>query len=408
MSLERPSTLSLKDPAPLLQWLAGTGPEPKQLTLLILTCTWVRAALYGASTVDERASTLIDRAIEMLKQMKPGKGPEAPAGILPTYGRSDYSSRFRGQRVTNFEQIEPFANDISKALIPQIEMGDTRLTIRYVIVELLRNVVQHSHALLGGYVAADLWNEESGRPVLQLAVADAGIGIPASLRTLHPNLSDPEAALEKSLWPHISGTFEEGLTGTQQNAGMGLFFIAEMAKLTGGTLLIATRGATLLLSGWSDEDGGHTLRFIEPRGTGFPGTLVVFELPVGGVVDYPALIETIKERAKARTPQRAIHRWIRFDPAPSGAVTFEIQKVAENTPAAIQLAQTEISPRVLRREPIVLDFNGLRILTQSYLHSLLFEPLRLAWALRTPIYVTNVEPAVRSNLELLENYALAG
>ena len=64
--------------------------------------------------------------------------------------------------------------------------------------------------------------------------------------------------------------------------------------------------------------------------------------------------------------------------------------------AAIQLAQTEITPRILRKEPIVLDFNGMRILTQSYLHSLLFEPLRLAWALRTPIYVANVEPAVRS------------
>ncbi len=244
--------------------------------------------------------------------------------------------------------------------------------------------------------------------MLQLAVADAGIGIPASLRTLHPDLSDPEAALEKALWPHISGTFEEGLTGTQQNAGMGLFFIAEMAKLTSGTLLIATRGATLLLSGWTDDEGGHTLRFIEPRGVGFPGTLVVFELPVGDVADYPALIETIKERAKQRTPQRAIHRWIRFDPAPPESTVFEIQKQAENTPAAIQLAQQEITPRILRREPIVLDFSGLRILTQSYLHSLLFEPLRFAWASRTPIYVRNVEPAVRSNLELLENYALAG
>jgi hypothetical protein len=189
---------------------------------------------------------------------------------------------------------------------------------------------------------------------------------------------------------------------------MGLFFIAEMAKLTSGTLLIASRGATLLLSGWTDEEGGHTLRFIEPRGTGFPGTLVVFELPVGDVADYPALIETIKERAKARTPQRAIHRWIRFEPAPPGATRFEVQKQAENTPVAIQLAQSEITPRILQKQPIVLDFAGMRILTQSYLHALLFEPLRLAWALRTPIYVANVEPAVRSNLELLENYALAG
>ncbi len=339
--------------------------------------------------------------------MASGKNPEAVAQLFPA-GRNWVPNRFKPELVYSFEKIEPFANDISKALIPHMELEDTRLTLRYVIVELLRNVVQHSHFPPGGVVNADLWDEQGKRPMLQLAVADGGIGIPDSLRTLHPNLSGPEAALEKSLWPHISGTFEEGLTGTQQNAGMGLFFIAEMAKLTGGSLLIATRGATLLLSGWVDEEGNHDLRFIEPRGVGYPGTLVVFELPVGGVVDYPALIETIKERAKQRTPQRAIHRWIRFDAAPPEATVFEIQRQAENTPAAIQLAQNEITPRILRRESIVLDFSGLRILTQSYLHSLLFEPLRLAWALRTPIYVRNVEPAVRSNLELLENYALAG
>jgi anti-sigma regulatory factor (Ser/Thr protein kinase) len=357
--------------------------------------------------MDERTQQVFTRAHHLSQQIIRGENPEAATRLFPNASQRKPGS-IRGETVRQFEQIEPFANDISRALVPQSELEDTRLTLRYVIVELLRNVVQHSHSPEGGEVDADLWNVESGRPMVQLAVADAGVGIPASLRTLHPSLSDPEAALEKSLWPHISGTFEEGFTGTQQNAGMGLFFIAEMAKLTGGTLLIATRGATLLLSGWADEQGGHTLRFIEPRGTGFPGTLVVFQLPVGDVVDYPALIETIKERAKARTPQRAIHRWIRFDPAPAGAARFEIQRQAEDTPAAIQLAQTEITPRILRKEPIVLDFSGMRILTQSYLHSLLFEPLRLAWALRTPIYVANVEPAVRSNLELLENYALAG
>jgi anti-sigma regulatory factor (Ser/Thr protein kinase) len=357
--------------------------------------------------VDPQVLTVAVRSKNLLLQIVRGETPQVPERLL-SEGRQYNPESRRGQWVRGFEEIEPLANDLSRAYVSQAEEEDTRLTLRYVIVELLRNVVQHSHDPNGGRVAADLWNVESGRPMVQLAVADTGVGIPASLRTLHPSLVDPEAALEKALWPHISGTFEEGLTGTQQNAGMGLFFIAEMAKLTSGTLLIASRGATLLLSGWTDEEGGHTLRFIEPRGTGFPGTLVVFELPVGDVADYPALIETIKERAKERTPQRAIHRWIRFDPAPPGSARFEIQRQAEDTPAAIQLAQSEITPRILRKEPIVLDFSGMRILTQSYLHSLLFEPLRLAWALRTPIYVANVEPAVRSNLELLENYALAG
>jgi anti-sigma regulatory factor (Ser/Thr protein kinase) len=327
---------------------------------------------------------------------------------LSTFDPKAFEARFLRKLVTGFEVIEKLAHDISLRFVPSDEFEDTRHTIRYVIVELLRNALQHSQSPSEPMIMVDLANVEQERTMVQVAVVDAGIGIPASLRTYHPKLANAEEALEKALWPHISGTFEEGLTGTQQNAGMGLFFISEMAKLTGGNLLIATRGATLLLSGFTDEEGGHTLRIVEPRGTGFPGTLVVFELPVGSVVDYPALIETIKERAKQRTPARATARWLRFDPAPAGTAVIEVRTRAEDTPAAIRAAQEELTPRILRREIVTLDFAGLSIVTQSFVHSLLFEPLRLAWALRTPIHVTNVEPAVKSTLELLENYALAG
>ncbi len=56
----------------------------------------------------------------------------------------------------------------------------------------------------------------------------------------------------------------------------------------------------------------------------------------------------------------------------------------------------------------MLNFDGIDVCTQSYVHALLFEPLRVAWALKVPVYVKNAAPAVRSTLSLLENYALAG
>ena len=162
-----------------------------------------------------------------------------------------------------------------------------------------------------------------------------GIGFPAGLRTLHPNLSDPEAALEKSLWPHISGTFEEGLTGTQQNAGMGLFFIAEMAKLTGGTLLIATRGATLLLSGWVDEEGNHSLRFIEPRGAVSPERSSCSSCPSEAWSTTPRSSRPSRSgRSNARPASPPSLDPVRVPP-PSEATVFEVQNQAENTPAAI-------------------------------------------------------------------------
>ena len=57
---------------------------------------------------------------------------------------------------------------------------------------------------------------------------------------------------------------------------------------------------------------------------------------------------------------------------------------------------------------IVLDFGGMDIVTQSYLHALLFSALRLAWARQSFIYVVNASSSVRSGIELVEDYALGG
>jgi hypothetical protein len=279
-----------------------------------------------------------------------------------------------------------------------------------VIVELLRNVVQHSEDPLGGIVAAQRNDRGRNRerPVIQVAVADAGIGIPEHLRRQHPSLVEPEAALDKALWPHFSGTFEEGLTGTQQNAGMGLFFIAEMAKLLAGELLIASKGATLLLKGDPEFMDRHELSFLRPKGVGYPGTLVAFELPYRKDLVYESLIETIRQRAKERTPMRAVHRWVRYDIPRVKTQKFVVNIAAEDTSEAVRFANESLMPRIIERKPVELDFQGIPICTQSFLHALLYEPLRMAWALRVPIYVTNVQPGVRSNLELLQNYALGG
>ncbi|HSP77485.1 MAG TPA: ATP-binding protein [Myxococcaceae bacterium] len=296
-------------------------------------------------------------------------------------------------------------------LITEERFEDTRRTVYYVLNELLRNVVQHSRDPLGGVVGAQVnrGGRNAGRPAVQVAVADAGIGIPASLQSRHASLTDPREALARSLWPHFSSAFDEGETGSIQNAGMGLFFIAEMTKLVGGRLVIASRGATLLLKGDEqfEEPHGET-KFLEP-GVGFPGTLVAFEMPSESEQDYDAMIDTIRERARERTPRRAVHKWLAFEEPPSEAQRFIVrQSRIEDTAEAQRFAEEKLLPRLFRREPVALDFGGIQVCTQSYVHSLLFEPLRLAWARKTKIYILNAQPAVRSTLELLENYALGG
>jgi len=298
---------------------------------------------------------------------------------------------------------------MSSLIISDKENPSARLAVKYVLVELLRNVVQHSGDPLGAVAGAQRMDkaQRRSRPMIQLVVADAGIGIPAHLKQNHPHLGDYRQALERALLPHISGTFEEGLTGSFENAGLGLYMISELARQTGGRLLIATTGATLVLQP-AASGGAGTPRFLEPRGTGFPGTLVAFEVPSDAIQDYHVLMQTILRKAQERTPKRSTGRWFTFGSAPDGATRVPVAAAEEDTLAAARISADGIVPRLLKKEVVELDFDGLDLCTQSWLHALLYEAVRLAWALRVPIHVVGAQPAVQEGLRFLEAYALGG
>ncbi len=309
-------------------------------------------------------------------------------------------------RVAKNEPYEQRANAIAKLLMPDERDAEARKTVYYVLVELMRNVMQHSLDPLGGVVAGQADRAAPRR--VQVAVADAGIGIHTALKGMHPDLiDDPEAALDRALWPHVSGTFEAGMTGNAVNAGMGLFFISEMTKLTGGKLLVASRAAALLLESNPADVNDNRMRFLAPK-VGFPGTLVAFSTHIDNVHDHDSMIETIRERAVERTPQRTVHRWLRFEDPPSEVKRFMVKVAGEDTPTALAFARETLQPRIVARAPLALDFRNVSVCTQSHMHAMLYEPIRLAWALKIPIYVLNARPAIRSGLELLENYALGG
>lgn len=84
------------------------------------------------------------------------------------------------------------------------------------------------------------------------------------------------------------------------------------------------------------------------------------------------------------------------------------KSASEDTIKAQEFARDHLLPRIVERRPVVLDFGRMKVCTQGFVHALLFEPLRVAWTLRSPIHVVNATPAVRSVLELLERYALGG
>ncbi|WP_426753440.1 ATP-binding protein [Myxococcus sp. Y35] len=406
-----PSRIELSEPTPLLRWLESDpvgvalgAIDPIEMWGLVAIAALARrdgSAPLRVSLDSHSRSGGFARAVGF-EDVLSGTGGQ---GTAP----SEQGRIVKLARIQRYAPTEPPSDEISRLLLPDARFEDTRRTLYYVLNELLRNVVQHSLDPLGGIVGAQLnrGGRNAAQPVVQVAVADAGLGIPASLQSRHA-LADAKTALEKSLWPHISSAFDEGETGSAQNAGMGLFFISEMTKLVGGRLVIATRGATLMLQGDEDFENPHGIQQLL-SGVGYPGTLVAFEMPAEAAQDYDGMIETIRQRAAERTPRRAIHKWLSFEAPPEGALKFVVRSTGvEDARAAQRFAEEQLLPRLVKRQPVALDFVGISTCTQSYAHALLYEALRLAWARKTPIFILGAQPAVRSTLELLENYALGG
>lgn len=411
-----PVRFVLHDPTSFLRLFESGIPSTVRLDDVDVAQVWALVGLAALARRNGQPSLHVDLSLDSnvgrfahaigLRDVIEETSPGSPGDPGRTY---------KIRRVQRIDEVEAAAREIAELIVgakDHDEAEETQKTLRYVLLELMRNAVQHSCDPKGGVVAAQ--RMDAGYPgytqaTIQVAVADAGIGIQAALASSYPELTDPETALAKALEPHVSGKFGPGLTGSTYNAGMGLFFIAEMAKLADGCLLLSSQGASLTLRGAPmGDDGTPPPNSIVTHGLGFPGTLVAFELPVGSVVDHTALLEVIRDAARQRTPSRTTRPWIRFEAAPPDAKRFQVLPLVESTEAAAQLSRETLQRHLFNRQPIVLDFDKVSLCTQSFLHALLFETIRISWAVQTPIYVENTVPAVRVGIDLVDNYARGG
>jgi hypothetical protein len=100
---------------------------------------------------------------------------------------------------------------------------------------------------------------------------------------------------------------------------------------------------------------------------------------------------------------------VRFvDSAPEGVPRRLLSIASEDTAQAARFATEVLLPDVAAGRPVALDFINWQVFSQSYLHALLYVVIRMAWATRTTVYVVNAGAAVRSGIEWVEGYALAG
>lgn len=208
----------------------------------------------------------------------------------------DSSGRFiQARRITTSEQLNQFITDMVPLLHTTPEQA---YPIKYVMSELVRNVLEHSQSEIGAIVCAQYF-KKSNR--ISIGVADRGMGVRQAINRSYRAETD-SAAIDLALRPGITGTTTK-IGGTEFNAGAGLFFTKSIAKVSRDFFLIYSGNSFFKLHKTSSREKVHL--FANPqldkanfKSEGLPywkGTAVGIDISMDINQDFQDLLSMIRE-----------------------------------------------------------------------------------------------------------------
>lgn len=209
-------------------------------------------------------------------------------------------------KITDSRELSKFITD----MIPLLHLKPEQASpIKYILSELVRNVLEHAYTKNGAIVAAQYYTKSN---TIRIGIVDAGVGIKKTINKSHSASTDLEA-IKLALTPGITGTTRR-MGGTEQNAGAGLFFIKSIAKVNRDFFLIYSGCAMYkLLKNKSKKIKLYADPFKDRHSAGedFPfwtGTAVGIDINLDETKEFSILldlirdiyIKTIRERKKAK------------------------------------------------------------------------------------------------------------
>ena len=220
--------------------------------------------------------------------------------------------------------------------------------IEWTLNEITDNVLNHAESSVGGFVQLSML-ERTNR-LIELVVADAGIGIPNSLRTTRPHLDDLEA---------VEMAIREGVTRDKRvGQGNGLFGTFQICEKSKGQLRIDSGRGTLSFSG---QSGFHMRNEAVP----FEGTVIDVQVGLGeeSVLGL-ALVFGTKEH------QPADHIELKYETDDLKYVEFVLceQRTSFGSRIAARPIRTKLSNliKMCPGERIRVDFRDIRIVSSSF------------------------------------------
>lgn len=158
------------------------------------------------------------------------------------YSKHDPSGRFVClTQVKNSNDLTRFITEMIPLLHLDKELRQAE-SIRYIVSELTRNVLEHASTKHGAVLCAQYYKKTN---CIRIGIADAGVGVRKTISRSHA-VRDDFDAIRLALMPGVTGTTpKEG--GTEFNAGAGLFFIKSIASVNRNLFVVYSGNAAYKL-----------------------------------------------------------------------------------------------------------------------------------------------------------------
>jgi len=272
------------------------------------------------------------------------------------------TSNFRGHtqvpatqyRTTDeqFKAVNRIANAILGA-IPDLERNDFA-ALEWSINELTDNVLVHSQSPVGGFVQVSTFQSKTKR--LLFMIADAGIGIPASLSEGHNDISSDADALDKAI--------REGVTRDKAiGQGNGLFGSYQICSGSKGKFQLESGYGKL---SYSERTG---LR-INTEKVPYEGTLVIAEIDFS----VPHLLEeALRFDGKKYSPLDHIEKY--YEHPIENSIIFKVSE--ETSSFGSRVAGTPLRKKLLNlakmcpNYPVIIDFSDVALISSSFADELI-------------------------------------
>lgn len=310
-------------------------------------------------------------------------------------------------RISSSSEIPGFAASVMDIL--QIDDEELAGAVKYSLIELLRNVVQHS-ASAGGGVAMAQYYPRTG--LVEVCVADMGLGIKTTINEAYPEIDTHLKALKLATLPHVSRTFKPGgYTSMSDNAGLGLFFIKQITSLSGGSFFLGSKDA--LVDIWGDKQGQQKKLYWQARMGGWPGTFAYLQLRKDTIAEFDSLLSVCRRLAAEaqKYPAELALDFVEGIPEIGELdeqVIVSVKQFEEDVEQAAKIRDEELLPSMKEGTMVVLDFAGVKFATQSFVHALMYKVIRDGQNIGSTLCIANCSNSTREAVMAVAAYAKVG